>query len=179
MTTTTPGVHGFHGKQLAWVLAAIAVVAAIVFGFYAIVQWADTETRTEVASSEATITEAPKTATASAGTAQTGLAQALADGKLDAGIIPTTGVSPAVARTVPEAVVVYGEGSLFDDLAAGKYEMDYAFADTKARQVSESSSGLDQAFADGKFDEGWLNTKVTSTSPISEPTPSVSGGPQE
>ena len=180
MTTTSPGAHEFPTKYLVVALTAVMIVAAA----FAIAQWAGTESRPSVAPpSEATFEASTEIAEPSAG--PSGLSEALADGKLDAGLIPTPSPSIAGSGFVPETVVVSGQGGLYDALIDGKFNMDFASPNpgvqyVRGPETANRVGGLWAALAGGKLDAGSTTGEPTAQpSPAAPRAPTLSGGHQQ
>jgi hypothetical protein len=167
MTTTSPGAHEFPVKYVVVAIVAAVFVAAV----FAIAQWAGTESQQIVASPS----EAP-TAAVESYTGPSGLTQAFADGKLDAGLVPTPSQAVTGSDPVPETVLIKGEGSNYDALIAGKFAMDFNALDpgvhyVRATETAPSVGGLDAALAEGKLDAGLISTPsqaVTGGDPVPE-----------
>jgi len=167
MTITSTGPSGFHLKPLISVFA----VAAIAAGILAIIQVTGTD------SPQSTPAPAEVSVEVSAGaieqyTAASGLAEALADGKLDAGLASAEGQPFAGSVPVPEIVVVEGQGGLHDALVEGKLTMDNPGVQYVAGpEIATSDSGLAEALAEGKLDAGLNSTEapaLAGTAPLAE-----------
>ena len=116
MTLTSTGPSGFHIRPIVTVLAVVAFVA----GVYAISQQILTDTQPSTPAATEAVAE-----TAEPYTGPSGLSEAYAAGKLDAGLNPTLS-EPFVGTTpAPETVVIAGQGSLYDALIEGKYDVDF------------------------------------------------------
>jgi hypothetical protein len=164
MTITSTGPSGFHLKPL----VAVFAVAAIVTGVLAIAQTIGTDSPQS--------TPAPagvSTATVKSYAGPSGLAQALAQGKLDAGLA-TAEIQPYAGSTrALEIVVIEGQGGLHNALIGGKLTMDTTGVQyAPGPEAAASPSGLAEAFADGKFD-GLLVTTETTASAGSAPVPEI------
>lgn len=163
MTITSTGPSGFHLKPLVSVFA----VAAIAAGILAIIQLTGTD------SPQSTPAPAEVSAEAVAPYAEpSGLAEALADGKLDAGLASAEGQPFAGSVPVPEIVVVEGQGGLHDALIAGKLTMDNPGVHYVAgSEIAANDSGLGEALADGKLDGGLSSAEIPAfagTAPVAE-----------
>jgi hypothetical protein len=170
MTTTAPGTHGFHGRQLVITIG----VAAIVLVMAAIGLWLESDTQVSVLAPSDVSTEivTPEITPYS-------LTEALADGKLDAGFVPAESNASPVVESDPEIVVVAGQGGLYDALIEGKLDMGFD-ADVRYVRGSEvARTGLWAAYASGQLEEGWTNTEETTRISPREHTMTLSGGPQE
>lgn len=173
MTITSTGPSGFHLKPLVTVFA----VAAIVTGVLAVIQVTGTESPQR--------TPAPASAEVPAEvvepyTGHSGLAQALADGKLNAGFAAAPGQSFAGSAPVPEILVVEGQGGLHDALIAGKLTMDSADVRYVASpETAATTNGLWTAFDSGQLEEGTGDGGTLPMSPPASATTTVSGGHQE
>ncbi|MEA3511663.1 MAG: hypothetical protein U9R51_09530, partial [Actinomycetota bacterium] len=168
MTTTSPGTHEFPVKYVVMAMAAAVFVAAI----FAIAQWAETESQQIVASPSEAPTEAVESYTG-----PSGLTQAFADGKLEAGLIPTPSQAVTGSDPAPETVLIEGQGSNYDALIAGKFTMEYMSQDpgvryVRATETAPSVGGLSAALAEGKLDAGLIAIEVTA-----EPLPTTTRTP--
>ena len=151
MTLTSTGPSRFHIKPVVTVLAVVAFVA----GVYAISQqiWTDSQPSAS-APTEAVIE------TAEPYTGPSGLSEAYAAGKLDAGLSPVPGEASAVSEPAPDVIVIAGQGSLYDALVKGKYDVDLLSEASGAQYVlgaeaAIEASGLTEALAAGKLDSGF------------------------
>jgi hypothetical protein len=171
MTITSTGPSGFHLRPLVSVFA----VAAIAAGIVAIVQVTSTDSPQTTPVPAEVSTEAVEP---SAG--PNGLAEALADGKLDAGLTATESQPLAGSAPVPKIVVVEGNGGLRDALVEGKLTMDNPGVQYAASvETAAINSGLRAAFDAGKFDEGVGDESAVALSPPAAGTPTISGGHQK
>jgi hypothetical protein len=89
-----------------------------------------------------------------------GLSEAYAAGKLDAGLNPKPGETSAGSEPAPEVVVITGQGSLYDALIEGKYDVDFLSGASGAHYVlgpetAAAFNGLTEALAAGKLDVGF------------------------
>ena len=119
-----------------------------------------------------------------AATGTSGSAEAFAAGKFDAGLVPQPSETPASRQAVPEVVVIEGQGSLYDALVEGKYDVEFLSGASGVHYVLGSgaatgSSSLRSAFAAGQLTEGFGGRSSAETTPIPTVTPTVSGGHQE
>ena len=176
MTTTSAGPHGFHVKPLVTVFAVAAIAAATIF----VAQQVGSDSPQSV----------PKPIEASAeATAPVvnpyRLSDALADGKLDAGLIPAPSQAATGSVPVPELVPLSGQGGLYEALLDGKFALDFASGDpgvqyVRSPETATSESGLWGAFAEGKLDTGLGDSEpATQPSPAASYTPTLSGGHQQ
>ncbi len=167
MTLTSTGPSGFHIRPIVTVLAVVAFVA----GVYAISQQILTDTQPSTPAATEAVAE-----TAEPYTGPSGLSEAYAAGKLDAGLNPTLS-EPFVGTTpAPETVVIAGQGSLYDALIEGKYDVDFLSGASGAQYVlvpeaATGTSGSSEAFAAGKFDAGLVpepSATLAAREPVSE-----------
>ena len=168
MTLTSTGPSGFHIRPIVTVLAVVAFVA----GVYAISQQILTDSQSSAPAASEAVAE-----TADPYTGPSGLSEAYAAGKLDAGLNPIPSESFAGSSTAPETVVIEGQGSLYDALSQGKYNLDFAPGDPGVQYVlipgaAAGASGSSEAFAAGKFDAG-LVPEPRATFAGSEPAPEI------
>lgn len=168
MTITSTGPSGFHLKPLVSVFA----VAAIAAGVLTIIQvtGADSPQRAPAPAEVSTEVVEPYAG-------PSGLSEALADGKLDAGLASAEGQPIVGSVPVPEIVVVEGHGSLYNALVQGKFDMDFAPRDPAVQYVlipaaSITPSGSSEAFAAGKFDAG-LIPEPSGTFAAGQPVPEI------
>ena len=163
MTLTSTGPSGFHIKPIVTVFAVVAFVAAA----YVIAQqiWTDNQPGVFAPS------EAPaQTAEPYAG--NSGLTEAFAAGKLDAGLNPIPSETFAGSEPAPEIVVIEGQGSLYDALSEGKYDLDFSPGDPAVQYVLvpaaavQSGGQLVEGFGDGPFTE--LSETSAATGPATE-----------
>jgi len=168
MTLTSTGPSGFHIRPIVTVLAVVAFVAAV----YAISQQILTDSQPSTPAATEAVAE-----TAETYTGPTGLSEAYAAGKLDAGLNPIPS-EPFVGSTpAPETVVIAGQGSLYDALIEGKYDVDFLSGASGAQYVlvpeaATGTSGSAEAFAAGKFDAA-LVPELSETFASSQPVPEV------
>lgn len=155
MTITSTGPSGFSLKPLVTVFA----VAAIVAGVFAIVQGLGTDSQQSIPAPVEVSTEAVDSYTG-----PSGLTQALIDGKLIDGLAPAPGQAFAGTESVPEIIVVEGQGGLYDALIDGKLTMGQMSPNpgvqyVRGPEAATSTGGLSEAFADGKLDAGLIPAK--------------------
>ena len=151
MTLTSTGPSWFHIKPVVTVLAVVALVA----GVYAISQqiWTDSQPSASAPTEAVIETAVPYTG-------PSGLSEAYAAGKLDAGLNPVPGETSAVSEPAPDVIVIAGQGSLYDALVKGKYDVDLLSGASGAQYVlgaeaATEASGLTEALAAGKLDSGF------------------------
>lgn len=170
MTLTSTGPSGFPIRPIVTVLAVVAFVA----GVYAISQQILTDGQPSSPTATETVAE-----TAQPYAGPNGLSEAYAAGKLDAGLNPIPSESFAGSSTAPETVVIEGQGSLYDALIEGKYDLDFSPGDPAVQYVlvpaaaTGPSGQLVEGLGDGPF------TELSPTAGAAGNTPTVSGGPQE
>jgi len=119
-----------------------------------------------------------------AATDTSGSAEAFAAGKFDAGLVPELSQTSASSQPVPEVAVIEGQGSLYDALVEGKYDVEFLSGAPGVQYVLGSgaaidSSGLRSAFAAGQLTEGLDDQPSAKSTPAATGTPTVSGGHQE
>ena len=168
MTLTSTGPSGFHIRPIVTVLA----VAAFVAGVYAISQQILTGNQPSASESTEAVAE-----TAEPYAGPSGLSEAYANGKLDAGLNPASSEPYAGSTPAPEIVVIEGQGSLYDALVEGKYDVDFLSGASGAHYVlvpeaASGTSGSSEALAAGKFDAG-LVPEPGQTFAASEPAPEI------
>lgn len=170
MTTTSAGPHGFHLKPVLQVLAAVTLLAAT-----AVVITQQIGGETPPAPAEIATEVAVSAATGN------GLAQALADGKFDAGLVPPPIQPVAEAVPAPLLVPITGQGGLHDALIDGKFDLNHASRNPGVRYVRapEASSGLWAAFESGQLDTGFGASEPAPPSSPTWGTPTISGGHQQ
>jgi len=168
MTITSTGPSGFHLKPLVAVFALTAIAA----GVLAIVQVTGTDSlqRTPAPAEVSTEVVEPYAG-------PSGLSEALADGKLDAGLASAESQPFAGSEPVPEIVEVEGHGNLYDALVQGKFDMDFSPGDPAVQYVlipaaAITPSGSSEAFAAGKFDAG-LIPEPSGTPAAGQPIPEI------
>ncbi|MGB5167902.1 MAG: hypothetical protein WBP49_05775 [Acidimicrobiia bacterium] len=168
MTLTSTGPSGFHIRPIVAVLAVVAFVA----GVYAISQQILTDSQPSAPAATEAVAE-----TAEPYTGPSGLSEAYEAGKLDAGLNPTLSEPFVESTPAPEIVVIEGQGSLYDALSQGKYNLDFAPGDPGVQYVLipeavTGASGSSEAFAAGKFDAG-LVAEPSKAFAAREPAPEV------
>lgn len=168
MTLTSTGPSGFHIRPIVTVLAVVAFVA----GVYAISQQIVTDSQPGASESSEAVAE-----TAEPYAGPSGLSEAYANGKLDAGLNPASSEPHAGSTPAPEIVVIEGQGSLYNALIEGKYDVDFLSGASGAHYVlapeaASSTSGSSEALAAGKFDAG-LVPEPSQTSAGSEPASEI------
>ncbi len=149
MTTTSPGTHEFPYKAILIAITAIVLAAGAVALVFAIGEWTQREPIAAPISEVTVETPAPNVSLG-------GLTEALAEGKLDAGLTPASTSDPAAIQIAP--VAAGGQASLYDALIAGKLATDY---DTGVQYVrgTAASDGPDSlwvALNTGKLDAGLI-----------------------
>ena len=151
MTLTSTGPSGFHIRPVVTVFAVVAFVA----GAYAISQQIWTDSQPSASAPTEAVVE-----TAEPHTGPSGLSEAYAAGKLDAGLNPVPGETLAGSETAPEVVVIAGQGSLYEALIEGKFDVDSLSGESGAQfvlgpETTAASHGLTEALAVGKLDAGF------------------------
>jgi len=164
MTITSTGPSGFHLKPLVSVFA----VATIAAGVLTLIQVTGSDSPQRAPAPAEVSTEV-----AEPYSGPSGLSQALAEGKLDAGLTSAEGQPFAGSARVPEIVVVEGHGNLYDALVQGKFDTDFSPGDPAVQYVLIPAaaiipSGSSEAFAAGKFDAG-LIPEPSNTFAASQP----------
>ena len=166
MTLTSTGPSGFLIKSVVTALAVVAFLA----GVYAISQQFLTYGQPSAS--------APADVSTGAAEPYAGTSNQLVEGFGDG---PFVEPSETFAATEPatEIVVIEGQGSNYDALIEGKYDLDFAPGDPTVHYVLVpaaavgTSDQLVEGFGDGPFVERSPSTGTASH------TPTVSGGPQE
>ena len=119
-----------------------------------------------------------------AATVTSGSSAALVAGKFDAGLVPDQTGTAAASEPTPEIVTIEGEGSLYDALIDGKYNVAVLSGTSSVQYVlntepEASSSGLQSASANGQLAEGIDDEPSTESGPAAIGSPTVSGGHQQ
>ena len=180
MTITSTGPSGFHLRPLVYVFA----VAAIAAGTLAVVQLTGTDRPRSTPAPAAVSTEVVEPYASPSGSSE-----AFAAGKFDAGLVPEPSETPAASQPAPEIFVIEGQGSLYDALIEGKYDLDFSPEDpgvqyVLVREAATDAGGLSEAFSAGQLVEGFgdgLSVELPSAEPttVAVSTRTISGGPQE
>ena len=163
MTLTSTGPSGFHIRPIVTVLAVVAFVA----GVYAISQQILTDSQPSAPAASEAVAE-----TADPYTGPSGLSEAYAAGKLDAGLNPIPSESFVGSSTAPETVVIEGQGSLYDALIEGKYDLDFSPGDPAVQYVlfPAAATGTGGQLIEGSDDGPFTESSATSaaTEPATE-----------
>lgn len=172
MTTTSAGTPRFHLKPVISVLAATAIVAATII----VAQQIGRDTAP--APVEVATAAVVPSATAN------GLAQALVDGKLDAGFVSAPSQAASSSTPIAETVTIFGQGALIDALIDGKFTSDWHDPGVQYVSGGEAPSiagGLWAALESGKLDAGLSESEATTQSSAATPNykKTVSGGHQQ
>ena len=173
MTITSTGPSGFHIKPVVTLLAVAAFAAAAYV--LALQIWSNDQPSASAPTEAVAVVEAAEPYTGPSGSTE-----AFAAGKFDAGLVPEPSPATIGSEPAPEIVVIEGQGSLYDALIKGKYNLDAAPGDPIVQYVlvpaatASTSSQLIEGLGDGPYSEAspsWWG--------VTEYTPTVSGGPQE
>lgn len=176
MTTASAGTHKFHLKPVMSVLAATTIVAATIVVAQQLGR--DTPQSAPEPIEAATAAVVPYAAS-------NGLAEALADGKLDAGFVSPPSQPASGSSSVPETYTIVGQGGLYHALIDGKFASDWQSRDSGVQYVSGGEApaiagGLWAALESGKLDAGLGESEsATQPAPTSSYAQTVSGGHQE
>lgn len=174
MTLTSTGPSGFHIKPVVMVLA-VAAFAAAAYVIALQIRSNDQPSASAPAELSAEAVEpsaepsGPPAAVYSGGYLVEGLDAPPAD----------AGKTPAASQPAPEIVVIEGQGSLYDALIDGKYDLDVAPGDPMVQYVlvPAAAASTSSQLIEGLGDESY--TEASPAGSVTEHTPTVSGGPQE